>query len=94
MSAKQMKLKLRFELEVVDEGGIDLKGEIMGLSEEVRLFAGKVDTATNTIAARIQALIDKQTGISAEDKSEFERIVSSLETLGKDPNQDPTSVIS
>lgn len=62
----------------------ELNQRYMALSGQVQAFAQKVDAASNQIAAKIQRLLDKQTGISQEDQAEFDKIVSSLEQLGKD----------
>ena len=55
------------------------------VSPDVQAILDAVDAATNAIAARIQALIDKS-GLSAEDKAAFAVEIDKLNALGKDPN--------
>jgi methyl-accepting chemotaxis protein len=68
-------------------------GEIMAVSLEVQQVVAQLDQATNDIAARIQALLDRSPSLSEEDKAELNRVVLALQELGKDPaNPVPLSV--
>ncbi len=56
--------------------------------DQIKDFAAKIDAATNTIAARIQALIDKVnagTAIPEEIAALLQPEVDRLTEMGKDP---------
>jgi methyl-accepting chemotaxis protein len=56
--------------------------------DQIKDFAAKIDAATNTIAARIQALIDKVnsgTATPEEIAAVLEPEVDRLTEMGKDP---------
>ena len=56
--------------------------------DQIKDFAAKIDAATNTIAARIQALIDKVnsgTASSEEIAAVLQPVVDRLTEMGKDP---------
>ena len=56
--------------------------------DQIKDFAAKIDAATNTIAARIQALIDKVnsgTASSEEIAAVLQPEVDRLTEMGKDP---------
>ncbi len=62
------------------------------VNPDVQAILTAMDTATNQIAARIQALIDKQPALSADDKQAFQDEIDKLTEMGKDPaNPVPTT---
>jgi hypothetical protein len=61
---------------------------LMALSQAIADFSAKVDVATNALAAKIQALIDKIAAgnpLTPEDQAALDGIVATLENMGKDP---------
>jgi hypothetical protein len=64
--------------------------KIIMANAEILALVSQIDVATNKVADRIQALIDKiDTGMSAAEVAEVKAAlgqeVTDLETLGKDP---------
>ena len=65
---------------------ISEKEKCMPVSPEVAAFITKVDAATDKIAARIQALINKpSTSLSTEDSAALQAEVDKLNLIGQDP---------
>lgn len=60
----------------------------MAVTETIRVFAARVDAATNEIASDIRVLRDKVaagTPLTEEDQAELDRLATALEALGRDP---------
>lgn len=64
---------------------------LMALTQETRDVLARLDTATNAVAAKVQAAIEKikELGLDAEDEAEIvgrlTPVVSTLEGLAADP---------
>lgn len=58
----------------------------MPVSADSQAIITAIDNATNAIAARIQALVNAQGSMSADDKAAFQAEIAKLQALGADPN--------
>lgn len=64
------------------------KEHLMAVSAQIQAFSDRVNTATNEIAADLQALRDKiaaGTALSAEDTALLDAAAARLEAMGQDP---------
>lgn len=73
----------------------ELKDKHDMVSPDLASFITQIDTATDKIAARIQALINKPSaGLSDDDKAALQAEVDKLNLMGQDPNNPLPPVVT